>query len=225
MKLKYFAHSAFQVTTEQGITILIDPFLDGNPNSPVKSSSVRADYIIITHAHGDHFGDAAKIAKRSGSTFICVFELANICADQGFTAHGMHIGGGYNFDFGRVKFTIAHHGSVTNDGRYAGEPAGVLLMIEGKTIYHCGDTALFSDMKLIGEGNKIDYMLAPIGDNFTMGIDDAVKAAELVKPGCVIPIHYNTFPVIQADPDLFAEKLKSVNINCRVLKYGEEIVL
>jgi len=225
MKLKYFSHSAFQITTEKGIVILIDPFLDGNPTSPVKSAEVNANYIIVTHAHGDHFGDAAKIAERCGSTFICVDELATICLKQGFRAHNMHIGGGYNFEFGRVKFTIAHHGSITTDGRYAGEPAGVLVTIEGKTIYHCGDTALFYDMKLIGEMNKIDYMLVPIGDNFTMGIDDAVKAAELVNPKTVIPMHYNTFPVIKANPNLFLEKLKAVNINCQVLKYGEEIVL
>ncbi|MCB0751246.1 MAG: metal-dependent hydrolase, partial [Ignavibacteriae bacterium] len=170
MKLRYFSHSACQITTNSGKVILIDPFLDDNPTSPVKSNEIkRVDYIVLTHAHGDHIGDAFKIADRTEPIFICVNELANYCASNGYTAHNMHIGGAYNFDFGKIKFTIAHHGSQTPDGQYAGEPAGVLLTIEGKIIYHTGDTGLFLDMKLIGELNNIDYMLLPIGDNFTMG--------------------------------------------------------
>lgn len=225
MKLRYFSHSAFGVTTDEGKKLLIDPFLDDNPNSPVKSADVDADYIILSHAHGDHLGDAFKIAKRCGSTFICVNELANYCAAQGFKAHNMHIGGGYNFDFGRLKFTIAHHGSQTPDGKYAGEPAGILLIIDGKTIYHTGDTALFYDMKLIGEMNPVDYMLVPIGDNFTMGVDDAVKAVELVNPKLAVPMHYNTFPVIQVDPEDFKKKVVGKGLKCRVLAFGEEIDL
>lgn len=223
MKLRYFSHSAFQLTADNGKIILIDPFLDGNPTSPVKSDEVNADYIIITHAHGDHIGDAFKIGKRCNSMFICVNELANYCASKGYNAHNMHIGGGYNFDFGRVKFTIAHHGSMTPDNQYAGEPAGVIISTGRKNIYHTGDTALFYDMKLIGEMTPIDYMLLPIGDNFTMGITDAVKAVELVHPKIAIPIHYNTFPVINADPDEFKTKLESKGIKCRVMKFGEEI--
>lgn len=222
MKLKYFSHAAFQIQTG-GKSILIDPFLDDNPTSPVKSDDVKADYIVLSHAHGDHLGDSFKIAKRDNSKFIAVNELANYCSEKGFDAHNMHIGGGYNFDFGRVKFTIAHHGSSTPEGTYAGEPAGIVLSIEGKNIYHTGDTCVFLDMKLIGEFNKIDYMLLPIGDNFTMGIDDAVKAVELVNPKNVIPMHYNTFPVIKADPDEFKSKIEKLGINCRVLNYGEEI--
>ncbi len=225
MKLKYFSHSAFQITADNGKVILIDPFLDDNPNSPVKSDSVNADYIILTHAHGDHIGDAFKIAKRCNSNFICVNELGNYCAEKGFNAHNMHIGGGFDFDFGRVKFTIAHHGSQTPDNRYAGEPAGVILSINGKNIYHTGDTGLFYDMKLIGEMNPIDYMLLPIGDNFTMGITDAVKAVELVNPKLAIPMHYNTFPVIKADPEEFKKKVEGIGKKCRVLKFGEEIDL
>lgn len=225
MKLRYFSHSAFEITTDNGKKILIDPFLDNNPTSPVKSDEVDADYIILSHAHSDHIGDAFKIGKRCDSTFICVNELANYCADKGFKAHNMHIGGGYNFDFGRVKFTIAHHGSQTPDGKYAGEPAGILLTAGGKTVYHTGDTALFYDMKLIGEMNKIDYMLAPIGDNFTMGIEDAVKAVEFVRPKTVIPMHYNTFPVIQVDPEEFKKKVAEKGFDCRVLSFGEEIDL
>lgn len=225
MKLKYFSHSAFQITTNTGTKILIDPFFDGNPTSPVKSDDVKADFIILTHAHGDHLGDAMKIAKKHGSLIICVNELANYLIDKGLEAHNMHIGGGYNFDFGRVKFTIAHHGSKTPDGQYAGEPAGVLLFLDGKIIYHTGDTGLFYDMKLIGEMNPVDYMLLPIGDNFTMGIDDAVKAVELTNPKVAIPMHYNTFPPIKADPFMFQERVNRIGLNCRVMEFGEEFDL
>jgi L-ascorbate metabolism protein UlaG (beta-lactamase superfamily) len=224
MKLRYFSHSAFQITTNSGTKILIDPFLDDNPNSPVKSKDVKADYIILTHAHNDHLGDAIKIAKKNKLTFICVNELGNYLSAKGFETHNMHIGGGYDFDFGRVKFTIAHHGSQTPEGTYAGEPAGVILKAEGKTIYHTGDTGLFLDMQLISEMNgPVDYMLLPIGDNFTMNITDAVKAVELVRPKVAIPIHYNTFPVIKADPEEFKKKVEAIGINARVLNYGEEI--
>ena len=224
MKLKYFSHSAFQVTTDDGIYILIDPFFDNNPTSPVKSKDIHADYIILSHAHGDHLGDTFKIATKN-TLIICVNELADYCISKGFNAHNMHIGGSFNFPFGRVKFTIAHHGSKTPEGEYAGEPAGIIITIKDKIIYHTGDTGLFSDMKLIGEMNKIDYMLLPIGDNFTMGINDAVKAVELVNPGIAIPMHFNTFPVIQADPYEFKLKVEQKGLKCRVLNYGEEIEL
>ncbi len=225
MKLKYFSHSAFQITTDNGKIILIDPFLDSNPTSPVKSKDVSADFIVLTHAHSDHIGDAFSIAKRSNPLFICVNELANYCTSKGFKAHNMHIGGSYNFEFGKLKFTIAHHGSMTPDGTYGGEPAGVLLTIDGKIVYHTGDTGLFYDMKLIGELNKIDYMLLPIGDNFTMGIDDAVKAVEFVSPITAIPMHYNTFPVIKADPEEFKKKVEAKGFKVNIMNFGEEISL
>lgn len=225
MKLRYFSHSAFQITTSHNKTILIDPFLDNNPTSPVKSDEVQADYIILTHAHGDHFGDSIKIAKRTKPVFICVDELANYFISKGFNAHNMHIGGSWNFDFGKVKFTIAHHGSATPESNYAGNPAGVIITAEGKSVYHTGDTGLFYDMKLIGEMNSIDYMLLPIGDNYTMGITDAVKAVELVNPKIAIPMHYNTFPVIQADPHVFQKTLEKHGRSCMVLEYGQEIEL
>ena len=225
MKLRYLSHSGFQVTTSGGKIILIDPFITGNPNAPVKASELKADYIILTHAHSDHLGDSFDIAKRSNSTFICVNELANYCSSKGFNAHNMHIGGGYNFDFGRVKFTIAHHGSLTPDGHYGGEPAGVIISADGKNVYHTGDTGLFYDMKLIGEMTPVDYMILPIGDNFTMGITDAVKAVELTSPKIAIPIHYNTFPVIAADPNEFKKKAEAKGFKVRVMNFGEEIQL
>jgi len=225
MKLKYFSHSAFQITTDDGKVILIDPFITGNPTTPINKENIKADVIILTHAHGDHIGDAFDIAKECDSLIIAVNELADYSIGKGLRAHNMHIGGSYNFDFGRVKFTIAHHGSITPDGQYGGEPAGVIITINGKSIYHTGDTGLFYDMKLIGEMDSIDYMLLPIGDNFTMGITDAVKAVELANPGVAIPMHYNTFPVIEADPEEFKNKVESSGKGCLVLKYGQEIDL
>jgi len=223
MKLKYFAHSAFQITTGNGKKILIDPFLDGNPNSPVKSKDVSADYIIISHGHSDHFGDSLKIADKNKTLFICVNELANYCKEKGFKAHNMHIGGEHDFDFGKVKFTIAHHGSMTPDKTYGGEPSGIIMSLEGINIYHTGDTGLFYDMKLIGELTPIDYMLLPIGGNYTMGISDAVKAVEFVKPKVAVPMHYNTFPEIESDPFEFKMKVEKAGLNCRVMSFGEEI--
>lgn len=225
MKLKYFSHASFQITTDSGLVILIDPFLDDNPTSPVKSADVSADFIVLTHAHGDHVGDSFKIAKRCDSLFICVNELANYCAEKGFRAHNMHIGGSYGFDFGRLKFTIAHHGSMTPDNTYGGEPAGVVFFIDDKVLYHTGDTGLFYDMKLIGEMMPLDYMLLPIGDNFTMGITDAVKAVELASPKVAIPMHYNTFPVINADPYEFKEKVEANGGKSIVMEYGAEITI
>ena len=223
MKLRYFSHSSFQITTANGHVILIDPFLDDNPTSPIKSNDVSADFIVLTHAHGDHIGDAFKIAERTNPLFICVNELANYCADKGFRAHNMHIGGSNNFDFGRLKFTIAHHGSMTPDNSYGGEPAGVILTIDGKSLYHTGDTGLFYDMKLIGEMTAIDCMLLPIGDNFTMGITDAVKAVELTDPQVAIPMHYNTFPVIEADPHEFKKRVESIGKKAIIMDFGAEI--
>jgi len=203
--------------------VIIDPFITGNPNCPVNAEDVQVDFVVLTHAHGDHLGDGIMLAKKSKAILIAVNELANYVAEQGVEAHNMHIGGGWNFPFGRLKFTIAHHGSSSPDGRYMGEPAGVVIKMGGKTVYHAGDTALFLDMKLIGELDKIDYFFCPIGDNFTMGIDDAVKATEFVNPGVVIPIHYNTFPVIQADPNIFRSKVEATGRNCRVMEFGETI--
>ena len=145
--------------------------------------------MILTHGHGDHLGDALDIAKANNATLIAPFELASYCGAKGATIHPMHIGGSFNFPFGKVKLTIAHHGSAIVDGEnitYTGNPCGVLITIEGKTFYHSGDTGLFYDMKLIGEMNKIDLAVLPVGDNFTMGIDDAVKATEFLNPAKVI---------------------------------------
>lgn len=224
IKLTYLAHSAFSVEFEK-FKILIDPFITGNPLAPVEAKNLNTDYIVLSHGHGDHLGDTIDIAKRCKSTVIAVNELANYINSKGVNAHNMHIGGIYSFPFGRVKFTIAHHGSSSPEGDYMGEPAGILLMINGKTLYHAGDTGLFMDMKLIGETNKIDVAMLPIGGNFTMDVDDAVMASEFLNAKLVIPMHFNTFPVIQADPDLFIEKVKKAGLSARKLNFGETIEL
>lgn len=223
MKLRYFSHSAFEIVTDKGCRILIDPFLDGNPTAPVKADQVTADFILLSHAHGDHLGDAISIAKRCKSVCIAENELASYLASKGIASHTMHIGGSFEFSFGRVKLTQALHTSVTPDGECVGAATGILINIDGKVIYHAGDTGLFSDMKLIGELNHVNFMLVPIGDNFTMGIDDAVKACEFVRPEIAVPMHYNTFPVIEADPEVFRSRLEKVGIVCRVLEFGEQI--
>ena len=222
VKITYHGHSAFEIKSGSH-NILIDPFLTGNKNASVKPAELKPDYIILSHAHGDHLGDAIEIAKNNDATIIAVFELANYIAAQGCKAHDMHIGGGYNFPFGRVKFTIAHHGSSTEEGVYMGNPAGIVLSLEGKNIYHSGDTGLFLDMKLIGEMNSLDAAMVPIGDNYTMGIDDAVKAIEFLNPRLAIPMHYGTFGIIEADPNEFKRKVESIGKKCTVIPFGKSI--
>jgi L-ascorbate metabolism protein UlaG (beta-lactamase superfamily) len=221
-KLTYFSHAAWMIESN-GHKILIDPFLDGNPTSPVKAKDVKADFIIITHAHGDHIGDAVPIAKACNALIISNFEIANWCSEKGVKTHGMHIGGSRQFPFGTVKLTPAFHGSSFPDGTYGGMPTGVLITVEGKTVYHSGDTGLFSDMKLIAEMNPIDIALLPIGDNFTMGLTDAVKAVEFLKPKKVIPMHYRTFGIIDADPGEFRKMVQKSGVDVQVLDYGQTV--
>jgi len=219
-KLTYLSHSSWLVEAA-GYTIAIDPFLEGNPLAQIKATDVKADYVVITHAHGDHLGDSVPIAKASKGTIITNFEIANYCTAQGANVHPMHIGGAHKFPFGRIKLTPAWHGSSFPDGSYGGTPAGVLLTVEGKTIYHTGDTGLFLDMQLIGEMNPVDIFLVNIGDNFTMGIDDAVRAVEFVKPKLSIPMHYKTFDVIDVNPQEFIDKVTAKCFKAKWLAVGE----
>jgi L-ascorbate metabolism protein UlaG (beta-lactamase superfamily) len=221
VELTYHSHACFTLKV-QDTHLLIDPFLTDNPLADVRADEVDADYILVSHGHGDHVGDTVAIAKRTGATTISNFEIHNWLLTQGVEhAHPLHIGGGYSFPFGRVKLTIAHHGSVLPDGSYGGNPAGFLLTLEGKRIYHACDTGLFYDMKLIGEEN-LDVAILPIGDNFTMGPDDALRAVQLLEPQVVIPIHYDTFDVIQQDPHDFAARVESeTSAKCVVLRPGD----
>lgn len=221
-KAKFLGHSCVAITNGKH-KLIIDPFLTGNDKAAITADKVEAQFILLTHGHGDHVGDALAIAKRTGATIIAGYELALLCAKDGASVHPMHIGGGHNFDFGRVKLTIAHHGGGYGEDAsvYTGPPVGFLVTIGGKTVYHPGDTGLFLDMKLIGELNRIDLAFLPIGDNFTMGIDDAVKAVEFLKPKKVVPFHYGTFPIIEADPNEFAQKASWTEVV--ILKPGETV--
>jgi L-ascorbate metabolism protein UlaG (beta-lactamase superfamily) len=222
VKLIYHGHSCWELASASR-RVIIDPFLTGNPRAAVKPDDFeKMDAIIVTHGHGDHLGDVPAIANKTGAIIISNFEIANYFEAQGWGAHGLHIGGGHDFPFGRVKLTIAHHGSSGPNGEYLGNPAGVVLTMDGTRVYHAGDTGLFLDMKLIAEMNgPLDAALLPIGDNFTMGIDDAVKAAEFLDAGITIPMHYNTFPVIEADPDEFAGKVEATGRKAVVVAPGE----
>lgn len=226
MKITYHGHSVVLVETN-GKKILFDPFITGNGECTVNEEQVDADVIILTHGHNDHVGDTVSIAKRNNALVIGLAEMATYMGWQGLDAHPMSIGGAHEFDFGKVKFTQAFHGSsFTEDENhnivYLGMPAGVLLTAEGKTIYHAGDTGLFSDMKMIGERNDIDLAFLPIGDNFTMGPEDAATAAEWLQAKTVIPMHYNTFPVIKQDPEAFVRSLKGEG---KALPSGQSIEL
>jgi len=192
-----------------GTKVLIDPFFTDNPLCNVEADQVNADFILITHGHGDHVGDAVSIAERCDSLVISNFEICSWMTAQGHEkVHAQHIGGGYQHPFGHVKLTLAFHGSALPDGSYGGMPAGFLLTVEGKKIYIAGDTALFSDMQLIGQVG-LDLAVIPIGDNFTMGPDDAVQAVKFLNVKAVIPYHYNTWELIEQDVAAWAERVQS----------------
>ncbi len=219
--LTFLGHAAWRIRHE-ATDILIDPFLTGNPTAAQRMEDFAPTHIILTHGHGDHLGDTVEIASRSGAQVISTFEVANYCASKGCeNTIGMGLGGAHQFGFGRLKFTLAHHSSSASDGTYLGNPAGVLLTIDGRTIYHAGDTALFLDMKLIGEMNAIDVALLPIGDYFTMGVEDAAMAVEFLHPKLAIPMHYNTFPLIQVDPHDFVNRVQANGKKGLVMNPGE----
>ncbi len=227
MKLTYFGHSACLVETGH-YKLLIDPFLKDNPLCDVDPKDVKCDYILLTHGHMDHVGDTVEIAQRNDAVVIANFELASWLEKQGLAkVHPLHIGGGASFPFGRAQLTIAFHGSSIpgEDGLpiYMGQPGGVLITSMGKTLYHAGDTALTLEFELLARRHPIDLALLPIGDNFTMGIDDALAALDMLKPKHVVPIHYNTFPYIEVDPRLFAEGARQKDIEPHVLACGDTV--
>ena len=205
LKATFLGHSCV-MATDGKYNIIIDPFLTGNPQATIKPEDVKVDFILLTNGHSDHN------------------ELAVYVSKKGAEAHNMHIGGAHEFPFGRVKLTIAHHGSAAEDGLvYTGNPCGFLITMGGKTMYHSGDTSLFYDMKLIGDMNNIDLAFLPIGDNFTMGITDAVKAVEFLHPKKVVPIHYKTWPVIDVEPVDFVNKVKGSGTEAVIVKPGQSI--
>jgi L-ascorbate metabolism protein UlaG (beta-lactamase superfamily) len=226
MKVTYHGHSVLEIETPE-YSIWVDPFINGNGQCEIEVEQIKADVILLTHGHNDHVGDTVEIAKKNDSVVVAPFELANYIGSKGVKVHPMHIGGSHVFAWGKVKFTQAFHGSSyeEEDGTavYTGMPAGILFTAEGKTIYHAGDTALFSDMKLIGELEKPNAAFLPIGDNFTMGPEDALIAAKWIGADITVPIHYNTFPVIEQNPESsFTSKLGDKG---KWLRSGESLYL
>jgi L-ascorbate metabolism protein UlaG (beta-lactamase superfamily) len=221
-RVRWLGHACLLVETD-GQRLLIDPFLTNNPKAAIKADEAQADFILISHGHGDHVGDAVPIAKRTGATAIANYEISEWLKGQGLAkVHGQQHGGGFGYPFGRVKLTLAFHGSVLPDGTYGGNPCGFLIYTkDGKKIYDAADTGLFGDMRLIGE-EGLDLAIVPIGDNYTMGPDDALRAVKLLQPKKVLPIHYNTWDVIAQDADAWAARVrKETSAEPVVLKPGE----
>jgi len=226
-RVRWLGHAALLLESD-GRTLLIDPFLTGNPKAAVEAGDVPADLILISHGHGDHVGDSVAIAQRTGATVATNYEISEWLKQppQGISAakvQGLQHGGSFLFDQAvRVKLTLAFHGSVLPDGTYGGNPCGFIVTFpDGTKIYDAADTALFGDMALIGE-EGLDLAILPIGDYYTMGPDDAVRAVKLLKPRYVLPIHYNTFPPIAQDAHAWAARVKSeTNAQPVVLQPGE----
>jgi len=221
----FLGHGTFLVETH-GTHLLIDPFLTGNPAASTTADLVPADVIILSHGHGDHVGDTIDVANRTGALVVANHEIVEWLTRHGLeNTHAQHIGGQHAFEWGSLKLTIAHHVTMLPDGSDGGNPCGLLLTLDDSTIYHAADTGLFLDMTLIGEVG-IDLAILPIGDNFTMGPDDALKAVKMIKPKQVIPDHYNTWPLIAQDADAWAQRVKNeTDTQPLVLSPGESCQL
>ena len=228
MTLTYFGHSAFQIETG-GTTLLVDPFITGNQHTEgvVVAADLHPDAVVLTHAHGDHWGDTPDILERTGAQLIANFEITNYAQREldHENVHPMNAGGGYTFDWGRLTQTWARHSSSFPDGTYGGNPAGYVFEIEGKNIYAAGDTDRFAEMAWYGERWDLDLALLPIGDDFTMGPAEAVEAAKMLGVRRALPIHYGTFPVLTGTPDEFARLMTEAGLEALVLDPGESVEL
>ncbi len=228
MKIKWHSHSIVEIENKEGKRLIIDPFFTGNPKAEISAKDINVDYVLVTHAHNDHIGDAQSICEANDALLVTNVEIADFFDKRGLKVHGLQPGGGYNFDDFYISMTPAIHGSTYYDAETQeqitlGIAGGFVIEADDKVIYHAGDTALYSDMRLIGSMWPIDIAFLPIGDNYTMGPKQALNAALLLQPKLVVPIHYNTFDLIQQDADEFVKKLKP--IEGKVLGVGEEIIL
>jgi L-ascorbate metabolism protein UlaG (beta-lactamase superfamily) len=221
MDIRFLGHACFELTDGE-TSVLVDPFLSGNPKAAVEASELRPTHIFLTHGHGDHYGDVVDIAKRAGSQVVAIVEIANELGDQGVeNVFDPNMGGTVEFDDVWVRLVPAWHTSTTPNGT-ASVPAGLVIGIGGKVVYHLGDTALFSDLSLVGQRDKIDVALMCIGGHYTMDRHDAVKAAELVGATTVIPCHYNTFPPVETDAGAFKADVESkTSSKVELLEPGE----
>jgi L-ascorbate metabolism protein UlaG (beta-lactamase superfamily) len=220
--IRFLGQSCFELS-DGTVKVLIDPFLTGNPKAGASADELSPDVILLTHGHGDHYGDIVDIAKRAGSTVVSIVEVANELSEQGIEdVRDPNLGGTVTFDWGWVKLVPAWHTSTTPNGTVA-IPTGMLIHIGGKLVYHTGDTCLFSDMKLVARrGDKVDVAIVPIGGHYTMDRWDAVTAVEFIEPGTVIPCHYDTFPPIETDAQAFKADVESqTSASCVVLAPGE----
>jgi L-ascorbate metabolism protein UlaG (beta-lactamase superfamily) len=222
-KFTWYGHATLGLETS-GHSILIDPFFTDNPAASITADQAEANYILVSHGHGDHVGDTVSIAKRTGAMVISNNEIHVWFSKKGVKSHGQHIGGGHQYPFGYLKLTLALHGSALPDGSDGGNPAGFLLTTnDGEKIYMACDTGLFGDMRLIGE-EGIDFAILPIGDNYTMGPDDALRAVKLIRPKHVVPIHYNTWDLIAQDANAWAERVEAeTDAQVHVLNPGESL--
>lgn len=227
MKLTYFGHSAFQIETN-GTTLLFDPFITGNKHAEgvVQPDDLKPDVILLTHAHGDHWGNTLDIAKRTGAQLVGNHEITQYAKKKGLeNVQPMNTGGAWQFSWGKAIQTYARHSSSFPDGTYGGNPNGYVLHIEDRCVYNTGDTAAFSEMGWIGEEYTVDLCLLPIGDCYTMGPAGSVRAATLIKPKLTIPLHYNTFPLIEVDADNWARRMRDAGFDAKVLGPGETLEL
>lgn len=227
IRLTALGHACFMMETAEH-RIIFDPWLSDNPEAAIAADEVSVDAILASHGHSDHLGDAIDIAIREDAPIIGPYELCMYCQRHGAAVEPMHIGGCRQFAFGRVRLTLALHGSAViheDHIEYTGPACGFMVGADERNVYYAGDTGIFGDMALIGEMTSIDVAILPIGDNFTMGPDDAVRAARMLNPDTVIPMHYSAFDVIEQDPHAFADRLAEADIDCIVLRPGDRTEL
>jgi L-ascorbate metabolism protein UlaG (beta-lactamase superfamily) len=226
MEITYYGHACFAVKVGD-YNLLFDPFITPNELAKhIKVNELSCDYVLISHGHEDHLADAENILKRTNSTIISNYEIATWFAAKGIkNYHPMNFGGQWNFDFGSVKFVKAEHSSVLPDGTYGGNPGGFMVKTKTGNFYYAGDTALHYDMKLIGEYEKLDFAVLPIGDNFTMGIDDAIKAADFINCNKIVGVHFDTFPYIKINKEAAIKKFAAAGKELILLKIGESLII